>query len=375
LAQDLSSPSLFEYLNPEAFPESGSPSTKGEVNLHIFAALRMLLRGRWEGAEKELDLAIDRQDRSQRFRRLVFALTPGEKEVFTFAEGIQSLFATYTGARLIVKWYREPAKVVWLDAYWRELAAARGEHPGLPGGEIVAHTPHYLLSLQFQGENLCYEARAGRHHDALIGLNGHLIPFTRRFVENRRLPVRAEAYAGKFKESAGKLSALLPWSARRRLLTAIGTLDDKVFTGGQELVPFTDLKSANVLLDPATRYRVIDADKMDCEVTYAHNLAHILYDPRWNLGLEERRELAEREGLFSQGRRNSTVACFAYYLVRQTSLLLPGSKTPFPAWRMIDRGRLESFYAEMLTLLNDCRDLPPAFAALADLPPEPPAWH
>jgi len=361
----------------------------GEVNTHLYAMFRALRQGRIERAEEALEEAIQRQEESSRYHRVIFSSGSQEKEIFTFDQHIQEFFSMRTGVRLFIKSYT-PEKVSWLSNYWHRLAAVRASNPELPAGEIVARTRKYLISLQFEGGNLCYEvlpACAPRGTlegvDLLRRANRELIPFTAQALQELDVPISDEAYGMKLQESLSRVSRFLPSGERRKLCSSLPAREslDELIRQGQELVPFTDLKTSNILLSDSFEdflrgeYHFIDADKMDRQISYAHNLAHILYDPSWKLTREAREELLGEEGLLEAEREKSTRLSILYYLTRQVALLADGASQPFSFWNSIERDRFERFYA---LLREECaamdRSLPAYFRLLRALPDEPPAW-
>ncbi len=385
---------LVRHLAPQQFPElEGSVAqTEGEVNARLYAALRAIIQNRLGRADEELNSLVERLDQSSRFSRVMF-VEGRDKQIFYIDKDIEDFFAKETGVRLAIKRFIKKEKVQWLCDYWHELAAVREHNPALPAGEIVARTEEYLLSLQFEGGNLCYdvpgtalEAIATQAVDILRETNRSLIPFTRDTMRKIGINMYSKSYGERLRESLKQLARMMRWGDGITLLRSLPKADmiDARVYAGEELVPFTDLKTANILL-PASgslerfihdhQYHIVDADKMDRNITYAHNLAHIFYDPSWNLPWETRERLLREEGLLTPEREVSTRLSVFYYLTRQVALLSRGPSQPYADWNVVEKRRYKRFYKSLRTECEKSELDIPFVAALKALPEQAPAWE
>lgn len=304
---------------------------------------------------------------------IVLSRKNGEKEVFIFNRLFNQRFSAQTGFDLIVKRYADSERVRWMNAYWDALNRAAETDASLPKGEITARTEKsFILSVYFGGGNLCYDHLAEEHERSLdrevarllLEKNRALIPFTEAFLEREGVLSYDEGYGKKMGESLRVLAGTGGKRAERKVEHAYagerGRFEHGIY-GGAARVPFTDLKTPNLVLEKGASLEdaakgrgdveVVDDDKLDCRIVLAHNLAHIIFDPGLSLDFEERMELLGEEGLLDDGKEKGSLLAVGYYLTRQAALMLDGPDAQVPSWKETDRRRFEGFYESMLGVL------------------------
>jgi hypothetical protein len=365
-------------------PEAGTASTTVTVmNFQLLQALQYMRRG-WSGpkvkvedlrkADTKLDemLATEHKSiRKLRSRTLVFC--SNEKNVYMFNDVFQARTMKEHGLNLIIKEYA-PEKIAWLADYWQTLREENRWEPALPKGETCARTERRLLSLVFTGGNLGYEVLPTMLHSSsldqrlvamLVKDDKALIAFTQKY--NCRIGTKTyeEAYEKKFTQSLQGIVNLLDEHGKNNVLVSYRQERESFIAAirdGATMVPYTDMKGFNIVLEPGATlemmlktgkgYRVVDADKMGRNITLAHNFAHIVYDPSWNVDHEERTRLFEERGLLGDDSRRRTGAGLVYYLGRQVALLLSGPRGEYAPWFGVERAHLEGFYSSFRAVLK-----------------------